>query len=230
MDHVRHYVPKEIKHYDTIDHFNSEICLEARISASKQFLKEELGFADKELDSISYARLSPSSKANIMWITASENLVRRIRMLSARVKNKDITLLTFFPSILWDRRTALMNNCKKAHRLNPKLRYQIRLGTTDIELWTKNFDEIQYLRTPLLEFGSLPPIEIHEFQPIEERTIQGGKRQRSESPQLVQNKRFNENLDGTLQEESLLNSAMDQQETSQETSVSQNKDSFDYTL
>ena len=69
-----------------------------------------------------------------------------------------------------------MNNCKKAHRFNPKHRYQIRLGNSDIELWTKNFDESQYLKTPLLEFGMLPPIEVEEFQPIEEIKSQGSKR------------------------------------------------------
>ena len=162
-----------------------------------------------------------------MWITANETLVRRIRMLSARVKNKDISLLTFFPSLLWDRRTALMNNCKKAHRLNPKLRYQIRLGNSDIELWTKNFDENQYIKTLLLEFGMLPPIEIEDFQPIDERKSNGSKRQRSESPQLVQNKRFEGNIiDGTVEDETILNSAMDQQDSQ----VAQNKDTLDYSL
>ena len=73
----------------------------------------------------------------------------------------------------------------------------------------------------------LPPIEIDEFQPMDERKSQESKRQRSESPQLVQNKRFEGNtLDGTIHEETLLNSAMDQQESQ----VKQNKDSLDYTL
>ena len=148
-------------------------------------------------------------------------------MLSARVKNSDISLLTFFPSILWDRRTALLNNCKKAHRLNPKLRYQIRLGNSDIELWTKNIGEYQYMKTPIYEFGMLPPIDDDEFQPIDDRRSQGNKRQRSESPQTVQNKRFEANaLNGTFTEEILLNTAMDHQESQ----VDHNKESSDLIL
>ena len=73
----------------------------------------------------------------------------------------------------------------------------------------------------------LPPIDIDEFQPIDERKSQGNKRQRSESPQIVQNKRFEGNtLDGTIHDETLLNSAMDQQESQ----VKQSKDLLDYTL
>ena len=113
-----------------------------------------------------------------------------------------------------------MDNCKKASRLNPKLRYQVRLGTLDIELWTKNVEEIQYMKTPLLEFGMLPSIDGEGFQPMEDRAYQfkGNKRQRSQSPQQSTNKRFEAtredvNLDNTVQEEILLNSAMDQQDS-----------------
>ena len=73
----------------------------------------------------------------------------------------------------------------------------------------------------------LPPIDSDDFRPIDERISQGNKRQRSESPQIVQNKRFEGNtLDGTINEDMLLNIAMDQQESQ----VDQNKDSLDYTL
>ena len=79
------------------------------------------------------------------------------------VRNKKINLITFIPSILWRRKQKLIENCKEAQKQDINLRYQVRLGSKDIELWTKHVGENYFQKTPLFAFGDLPDIEKRNF-------------------------------------------------------------------
>merc|ERR1712105_65978 len=102
----------------------------------------------------------------------------------------------------------LLANCKIAQKSNPQLRYQIRLGNHDIELWTKHLGEQYFLLTPLNEFGPLPSIgkELN-VSPIRIRNSQKkSKRDRSVSPDTA-NKAAK--LNSTSSDEETLINALD---------------------
>ena len=120
--------------------------------------------------------------------------------------------MTFIPSFLWDRKTKLLENCKQQQQKDQNLRYQIRLGRKDIELWTKYQGEKYFRKTPILAFGDLPEIEDDTFSPIKERSVQSIKRPRSQSPSVRNTHPRTSSLEEDRDEERMLAAAMEQQE------------------
>ena len=49
---------------------------------------------------------------------------------------------------------SIEQNCKEHKKTNPELRYQVKLGPHNIELWTKLLREPQYTKQPLTAYGS----------------------------------------------------------------------------
>ena len=127
--------------------------------------------------------------------------------------------MTYIPSILWDRKTQLLENCTNEQKIDTNLRYQKRLGESDFELWTKHIGEQYFHKTPILAFGQLPAVEDEEYYPIKDRLQQNMKRTRSESP-ITRNTQARMNASVTeegipspsSQEEEILNIVMDHQE------------------
>ena len=64
--------------------------------------------------------------------------------------------MTYFPSIVWPRKISLEKNRAKARAENSELKYQIRLGNTDIQLFTKDNNNPMWTCTDLDQYG---PIE-----------------------------------------------------------------------
>ena len=64
--------------------------------------------------------------------------------------------MTYFPSIVWPRKISLEKNMANARAKNSELKYQIRLGNTDIQLFTKDNNNPMWTRTDLDQYG---PIE-----------------------------------------------------------------------
>ena len=105
----------------------------------------------------------------------------------------------------------LLDNCKKGQNVNPNIRYQLRLGNKDIELWTKISDEYYYHKTLLNVFGDIST-DSNEFSPPHPRSKQtfSSKRMRSESPDKPnKTSRNDEDMDdddiSTILEEALIN-------------------------
>ena len=109
---------------------------------------------------------------------------------------------------MWQRKQKLLSNCKEQQKIQPRLRYQIRLGNGDISLWTKEVGEPSYICTPITAFGSLPPIKFDGLL-----TKGTTKRMRSLSPPNTQNKRQCNDGDSSIeidnQDTTVLNLAMD---------------------
>merc|ERR1712240_954224 len=50
---------------------------------------------------------------------------------------------------------SIEQNCKEAKKTNPDLRYQVKLGPDNIELWTKLLREPQYTKQELTTYGPI---------------------------------------------------------------------------
>ena len=61
------------------------------------------------------------------------------------------------PSQFWDRSRQLEKLCYIERTKNTLLRTQVRLGTYDLELYTKNKGEYTWMKTPIEAFGQLEP-------------------------------------------------------------------------
>ena len=175
--HITYFAFSNMDHENDTDNevFHGSKYEEQRVDAAVEFLTKELKFGNDDVI-IKEAKMSTKVDSNIMWVTMTEQKVKETFQRAARVKNSKIKLFTFFPASIWDRKVELDRLCKIQREINPKLRTQIRLGSNDIELYTKEINEPYWLKTPVLEFGPLPPIgyklktdQDKVFSPTKER-------------------------------------------------------------
>ena len=149
INHVRKYTSE--KHIEDHLSYNTATFDYAREKAAVEFLNKELNMYDVAIEE---TKMSANSKNGIMWIKIGD--INRIKVLSqigklARNKKLNIRLITKIPHQFWERNRCLENLCFKERERNPKLRTQIRLGKTDIELFTKFKDEIFWRNTDICD-------------------------------------------------------------------------------
>merc|ERR1711954_287341 len=119
--------------------FKDPVNHDARITAVKFKIYYATGIQPHLLDII---RVNISSKnATLAWITfASEKTVKEIFRLS--VQNGNETKFNCFPHIPgkgMKRNDGIVKILKRLQLINTNLRYQIRLGANDLELYIKNY-------------------------------------------------------------------------------------------
>ena len=83
-------------------------------------------------------------------------------MRAAIKGNRKISVMQYYLRILWDRKKSLEERMAIERVKDKKLRYQIRLGVNDIELFTKRVDDAFYVKVYLETYGVLPVIDYIE--------------------------------------------------------------------
>ena len=80
---------------------------------------------------------------------------------SAKIRNPDGIAIIYPPQELFPSIKSIENNCKAAKSKDQNLRYQVRLGHNNIELWIKTLGDKEYLKVDPTVFGSytLPKID-----------------------------------------------------------------------
>ena len=76
--------------------------------------------------------------------------------------NRKISVMQYYPRMLWERKKSLEKRTANEQVKDKKLRYQIRLGVNDIELLTKRVDDEFYVKVDLETYGVLPDIDYIE--------------------------------------------------------------------
>ena len=67
-------------------------------------------------------------------------------MKAAMTANRKISVMQYYPRILWRREKSLEKRMSVVRQLVRKLGHQIRLGVNDIELFTKREDDKFYVK------------------------------------------------------------------------------------
>ena len=130
----------------------------ARRAAANEFLVEELGFKDKEVR-IKDCKMANNHESAILWIETEIVQVKNIFMKAAIKGNRKISVMQYYPRILWERKKSLEKRMAIERVKDKKLRYQIRLGVNDIELLTKGVDDEFYVKVDVETYGVLSDIE-----------------------------------------------------------------------
>merc|ERR1712112_727454 len=138
----------EIKDYDpqvSDDYvFKNPVTYGARVSSIKLKIYNATGLMPHKLDIV---RVSISTvKAKLAWVTfASARTVSDIFKLA--VQNGNQTGFHGFPHVpskAMARKTGLEEILKRLQKINKQIRYQIRLGKTDLELFMKNHEDYNW--------------------------------------------------------------------------------------
>ena len=174
LDHIRKF--SKDKNSTDIEAYNNSDNDESRLKAAQEFLEYELKFDPNEIE-IFNTKIATKKEARILWITTTKEAVKKIfkraGTMGSRLRERRVNLYNFFPRELWARKLSLDSNCRKARMEDSKLRTQVRLGETDIQLYTKYVEEPFWRKTPNEQYGELSPVGSNiEYSPPRNREIQ----------------------------------------------------------
>ena len=103
--------------------------------------------------------MANNPESSILWIETEIDQVKNIFMKAAIIANKQISVMQYYPRILWERKKSLDKRMSVERVKDTKLRYQIRLGVNDIELLTKQENDKFYVKVDVETYGRLEDID-----------------------------------------------------------------------
>ena len=156
INHIKQYIDTVEDSEEVI--YKHEKFDMARRQAANEFLVKELGFKDKEIR-IKECKMANNPESSILWIETEIDQVKNIFMKAAITGNRKISVMLYYPRILWERKKSLEKRMAVERVKDRKLRYQIRLGVNDIELFTKREDDKFYVKVDFEKYGVLPDID-----------------------------------------------------------------------
>ena len=108
--------------------------------ASQEYLRIQLRFTEKDIEGMKITDTQVSAKGvNILYVvTNDENVIRDIRQRMAQCQDPDLQSQDFIPPQYYKRYIALSRYAQDMRYNNMNVKTQIRYGTNDIELWTKD--------------------------------------------------------------------------------------------
>ena len=147
---------EDIKKYGDQDVDDIEIMtkysqIESRHKAAQEFLMKQMHFQIGEI-TIHTIKMASNWNSKIMWIEVGEQTVQRLLNRSITLKNPNIQLVTYYPARLWNKRKEMNEIMKEVRKSNPELRYQIKVGKSDLILKTKMSSEFVWQITPIEEY------------------------------------------------------------------------------
>ena len=156
INHIKRYIDTVGDSDDVI--YKHERFDMARRCAANEFLVKELGFKDKEVR-IKDCKMANNPESSILWIETDIDQVKNIFMKAAITANRKISVMQYYPRILWERKKSLEKRMSVERVKDRKLRYQIRLGVDDIELLTKAENDKFYVKVDVETYGGLVDID-----------------------------------------------------------------------
>ena len=130
----------------------------ARRAAANEFRVEELCFKDKEVR-IKECKMVSNPESAILWIETEIVQVKNIFMKAAIKANRKISVMQYYPRILWDRKKSLEKQMSVERVKDRKLRYQISVGVNDIELFTTGVNNKFSVKVDVDTYGDLSDID-----------------------------------------------------------------------
>ena len=127
---------------------------EAEVKAIKEYLNHNLDFNRVELDRLEIVDTRRGAKDNIIYFAVKdEQQVREIHFRKALCANEHLIIRDYIPPQFYGRFMAVSNRAKEKREKDKSLKTQIRWGTNDIEIYTKERGkEEQFKKTSLREF------------------------------------------------------------------------------
>ena len=151
-DHISQHAKKQLKDTEINNPENHNY----RKMAALDFLENELKVTTATIISSKLSNTSP-----ILWIEVqSEEMAEHIQKQSSLFK-REARAIMYPPPEFFRTIKSVENNCKEEKKKNVDLRYIVKLGQDNIELWTKQLREQQYTQQSLTVFGEIeePNIE-----------------------------------------------------------------------
>ena len=124
-----------------------------------------LDFLEKELKVKNATIISSklSSISSILWIEVQNSKTADWIQKQSSYYKREARAIMYPPQELFRTIKSIEQNCKEAKKTNPNLRYQVKLGPDNIELWTKLLREPQYTKQSLTAYGNIEEPNIDKI-------------------------------------------------------------------
>ena len=111
----------------------------AKLLALKDFLRDNLGYIQSELDELSVQETKFATRGeNVLYVALSvREQVKELHVRRAENRNEEILVRNYVPPNLYERYMALNRECTGQRAADPNLKTQLRFGTHDVELFIK---------------------------------------------------------------------------------------------
>merc|ERR1711954_68015 len=169
--------------------FKNPINYDARITGIKTKIFNATGIPHHKLDII---RISISTKrAKLAWVTfgKAKTVADIFRLAVINGNASELNAFPHVPAKAMERRDGIEAILKSLQADNPQLRYQIRLGDEDLEIYLKNHKDYDYVPYRKVTIKMIDPnSEVPEWDlnckiPEEPEENENGKRNAPESPE-----------------------------------------------
>merc|ERR1712240_815012 len=154
-NHISQQARKQIKDTEINNAENAYY----RKMAANEFLEKELKVTKAIITS---SKLSATSE--VLWIQLqTEQAAIDIQKQSAILK-REARAIMYPPPEFFRAIKSVEHNCKEQRKKDKDLRYMVKLGTDNIELWTKYPQEPQYSKQPLDTYGEIEPPNLDRIR------------------------------------------------------------------
>ena len=136
-----------------------------KLLALKDFLRDNLGYIQSELDELSVQETKFATRGeNVLYVALSvREQVKELHVRRAESRNEEILVRNYVPPNLYERYMALNRECTGQRAADPNLKTQLRFGTHDVELFIKyRGEQSGYRQIKLSDFmdtNSLPSFD-----------------------------------------------------------------------
>ena len=105
-----------------------------------------------------------NDRASILWIESeSEEDIKAVFAQAQYVENKNVRVMNYYPGQVFDRMKEIDAHCKKEKEKNETLKYQIRLGYKDLELFNKIDGATSWSVVPINLFGPVSTSRVFYY-------------------------------------------------------------------
>ena len=156
--------------------FHGPTYSKARIATALDFLSEDLRIPPSRIN-VSDAQMCLNPERRILWINVNDGAAKLVFQHAAKANNRDLNVIQFIPGPAIERKKAIDIKMKELRKTDPELRYQVRIGTDDLEIWTKHQVEGYYNQYKPIDIRKIDP--MREFPEIKSKGIPTDPNQRN---------------------------------------------------
>merc|ERR1711954_46554 len=197
VKHIQNYDPEISDEYV----FKNPVVYAAREAGIREKIFNQTGIHPNKLDII---RVSVSTKrAKLAWVSfkTAKTGSDIFRLAMQNGGSKDFNAFPHIPGKALKRHDAIVEILKRLQEQNSQLRYQIRLGTNDLEIRVKNHLPHDYRPYVKIELDSIDPngevpdweLTSNRINPFESLS-KGNKRLAEESPEQQKARKKNRDV------------------------------------
>ena len=99
INHIKQYIDT-VEDFDEVIYKHEEFDM-GRPEAPNEFLVKELGFKDEEIR-IKECKMANNPESSILWIETEIEQVKKIFIKTAVTGNRKISVMQYYPRILWE--------------------------------------------------------------------------------------------------------------------------------